>query len=98
MVLVIAIVGAAVSNLGMFASLRERVSTLEAKLDISGKSLIEIKSWLEQMNKNTQAEIRDLYKHNSDIRDRVTRLETMMQVQKERGFWNGTGNQQADKR
>lgn len=77
--LVMTLVGAAVANLGMFASLRERVTMVEAKLDGTGKSLVEIKSWLEQLGRNTQSEIRDLHRQHSNLRERMTRIEAALE-------------------
>lgn len=75
--LVIAIIIGIVGNLGMMATLNERVSGFGINLENQGEDLGEIKNSVRELTTSTRSELAAIRDENMDLRERVTKLEVL---------------------
>jgi len=73
--LVVVIITGIASNLQMMNALDNRQTRYEENLKAQGGDLAEIKEALTLLTSSTQAELRELRKENSNLRERLSRVE-----------------------
>jgi hypothetical protein len=78
---VIALIGAAVANVRMMAVNSDRTTTLEAKIDVQGDTLKEVKVGITSLTGTMQRELSTLQREAGDIRERLARETGELRVQ-----------------
>ena len=76
--LVVVIIGVVIADLNMMSTLNERVSGFGINLTNQGDDLVEIKNSVRELATSTRSELTTIRNENMSLRERVTKLEALM--------------------